>query len=852
MRRLAPTLVPLLLLLPACSSSSTEPDAPSCYPAFEPGAAAGHPEPLGARAAGQARAGRIDDLSVVPQPAHDRQRIETGDYLLANDRMAVVVAQPGLGDGYQRGGGDLLSLDRLGDDGQPLGASMHVETGVIVGGHVLRAASVGVLSDGSDGGPAVVRAVGKLVPLDYLGAIADIFNQPYDFDTAVDYVLEPGSDALHLRLHLANASATRHDLGVEYASDMMLGLFHYAHNEQATPEFGFAEPVGAISWVGYDGGADAFAMRAPGHTIEHALTEQGFALFGLPGFYVEACGVTTVDVLEVLVGGPEYDGLRVAVARHDGEPAWRAITGVVRDGAGAAVPGAWVHALDEDAAGAYLSRVHAGPDGSYTIHAPPGRRVRLVPQLHGYPQATGTVVEAASAAQDLAFAPHGLVTVHATDAGTADPLPVRVQVVPVAPEPPTPEAFGVEDERDGRLHQAFAMSGDVTLPVPPGQHRIVVSHGYEWELVDTTVDVAAGANEVVDAPLEHSVDSQGYLCGDFHIHTYQSPDSNDSPEHKVRASVADGLEIACSSEHEWVVDFGPVVAALGLEAWAYGMASEELTTFRYGHFGIVPLTVDPEAYHHGAVDWVGLSPGEAFAAAHARPEAPAIIVNHPRAPGIGGYFNALGFDRATVTGKLAGYSPDFDALEVFNSTDVAGTGEMLDDWFALLGSGRRIFALGNSDSHHIRSSPTGYPRTCFDLGHDDPQALTPSGVRDAILAGHSTVSGGLFLTVAGPGGEGPGDVVANAGGPLVFTVTVQAPSFITGDSLETFVDGASVAVEPLLPIGSGPGQRWVNLVSLDLAPGPHFVVFHAKGAGSLAPLHPGKRPFGMSNPVFVE
>ena len=42
-------------------------------------------------------------------------------------------------------------------------------------------------------------------------------------------------------------------------------------------------------------------------------------------------------------------------------------------------------------------------------------------------------------------------------------------------------------------------------------------------------------------------------------------------------------------------DFQPLIRELGLEAWAHGVPSLELTTLAFGHFGIVPLTPDPRA-----------------------------------------------------------------------------------------------------------------------------------------------------------------------------------------------------------------------------------------------------------------
>ena len=46
------------------------------------------------------------------------------------------------------------------------------------------------------------------------------------------------------------------------------------------------------------------------------------------------------------------------------------------------------------------------------------------------------------------------------------------------------------------------------------------------------------------------------------------------------------------------------------------------------------------------------------------------------------------------------------------------------DWFSMLSHGKNVWAVGNSDSHHIRTSPVGYPRTCIRFGHDDPEKLS--------------------------------------------------------------------------------------------------------------------------------
>lgn len=237
----------------------------------------------------------------------------------------------------------------------------------------------------------------------------------------------------------------------------------------------------------------------------------------------------------------------------------------------------------------------------------------------------------------------------ATEKMGGKPLPVRVQVIPKEPPAATPATYGVADEINGRLHQEFVMNGDVTLPVPPGEHRVLVSRGYEWDLVDTTVTIAAGETKQIAAELTHSVDSTGAMCADFHIHSLHSADSSDPVGYKVKGAIADGLEIPVSSEHEWVVDFQPEIVTLAMTEWAFGVASSELTTFTWGHFGVVPLTPNG-AVNNGAVEWIGKTPAETFAAAHAQPTRPVVIVNHPRSEGFAGYFSAARYDRTNNTG----------------------------------------------------------------------------------------------------------------------------------------------------------------------------------------------------------
>lgn len=852
-----------LLAVPIGSCSSDAPKGaaePTCalvgatFPAGDPN---GHADPFGAKAAGQARAARIKDANVYPQPAHGRQKIATGDFVLINDRVAVAIEDKGLSDGYGRFGGEILAIDRVGDDGKPMGLSKYNETLVSIALDTVNPTSVSVLADGGDGKEAIVRVSGPLKTLPFVAeSLKALYPNVYDVQIALDYVLAPHSPMLGIRVGVINPGTEEIDFGLNRpGSEELYGFFQTSQQQLVTPERGYGTPAETSAWVGFEGGELGFAWRTTGNPpMRWGIEQSGFQLFTGEGFVAPACATTTLDRVQVIAGGPHYDGLREAVREASAEAPWRAITGTLKDAKGEAVAGAYVHGLGVD--GAYLTRTRTAADGGFTLHAPPGAPMTLVPQKVGYPRHGGTSVAASEGSASLSFAAEATIHVTAVEAGTNKPLPVRVQILPKAPLAATPEAFGVADEANGRLHQEFAVTGDATLPVPPGEHRVIVTRGYEYELADVTVDAKAGETSEVKATLARSVDSTGAMCADFHIHSMHSADSDDPVVYKVKGAIADGLDIPISSEHEWVIDFQPEIVKLGLTDCAFGMASSELTTFTWGHFGVVPLTPRDGAVNHGAVEWIGNPPRDVFATAHSLPEAPIIIVNHPRSSGFGGYFSASGYDRATNAGDPSLWSDAFEAIEVFNDSDFeSNRSSTVADWFAFLNLGRKMVAVGSSDSHHLRTSPVGYPRTCVWFGHDDPKKLTPNAVRDGVARGTAVVSGGLYMTVTGPGGERPGDSLKVPAAGATFTVTVQSPSWLAGDvSLETIVDGKTLSTTPLTATGTGTAKRYEKTVTVsaaDLTSGHDWVVFHAKSTGDLSPLHPGRRAFAASNAVFL-
>jgi hypothetical protein len=843
----------------ACGGGKASPDAgPTCAaPPAAPalGSTTGHANPLGASAT-EARAGRLKpgDLPVVPGAL---VTWAPGDFVLANDKVALVIEDVGDSDLYDPWGGRPVGMSLMAS-GKMVAPANFGELFVLTGRSTIVTDHVTVINDGSDGKAAVVRASGKFAALPFFDAITSgIFRDDFaDIPGAIDYVLAPGAESVDVIFHYASARPTDSSSGV-----VMHGFMY----TKRTPSFvigkGFGDQLNNDAYLAeIDDTGASWAYSSPDAPLGSGVSASGFVSGFTKSFTIAACSETTHTHAHIVIGGPGLDGLVAAVARDHGDTL-RTITGTVTR-AGAPAPGVRVHAT---AGATYLTRATTDAAGHYALHVPAGA-VHLTAFKPGDAVVEQDVADATTTA-DLALPANGTITVAISEAGLG-PVPARVQVLaPNHDAPRVPGNFGEPSIAADRVHVEFPTSGQITLPVPPGTWRVVVSRGYEYDLVDQRVDVAAGQTVNVAAQLHHVVDTTNAQCGDFHIHTIRSNDSGDDTLRKLASAVADGLELPVRTDHEYVGGFGAEIAALDVAKWAFSISSIEMTSFQlWGHMGVFPLEPDPTKPNAGAPQWQRfstaaapgtaletLSPKAVFQQVRARPEKPAIIINHPR--GDTNYFNYVGYDPATgAVDSPADWDEDFKLVEVFNdSTWLANRDGTVKDWLGLLSHGRKVFAVGSSDSHGISSSPVGYPRTCIQVGTDDPRQLTANKVRDELSAGHATVSGGIYVT-AKVGTVGPGDTATGVGASATVDVTVQAAPWIDVTTLEVIVDGATVQTLPITATDADPTNpviRWHKTIAASVATAGSYVIVAAYGAQPMEPVHPDRVPFGVTNPIFL-
>ena len=200
-------------------------------------------------------------------------------------------------------------------------------------------------------------------------------------------------------------------------------------------------------------------------------------------------------------------------------------------------------------------------------------------------------------------------------------------------------------------------SGMASLHVRPtqGEQRYLVyfSRGPEYEVDVREITARPGERIRVTGRLVRSVDTSGYLSGDFHLHARGSIDSGLSYNTRVLALAAEGLEVAVSTDHNYVADYYPYILSNDLCRYMTSVIGLELTTFEAGHFNGFPLRYDVESSSRGSFEWQNQPPGLIFEELRQRgsiaPDQTIVQVNHPRDT-ILGYFSQHNVD--PITGEV--------------------------------------------------------------------------------------------------------------------------------------------------------------------------------------------------------
>lgn len=629
---------------------------------------------------------------------------QPGDVVLENDlvRFVVMGGRTSIGPGLF--GGTIIDADLQRADpsfSQGRGNDRFAELIPTVNMNVAMTDEpdeVVIVSDGSDGGPAIVRAVGESEPfISLLGGLWAIVGAP-DFTIITEYELAPGKPYLTMRTTaffgpqdtlpdnttpVPGATGSLPLLTYALETGVAFGDFYLqgGHVDVFAPGMGFDEDgaVYAAELAGRNTFHDPFVLDFIGGSADGV----SYALASLDGeMFVP---LFTSSQTAGFGAGVEGD-----VDDSDRFPPLTALTYTrvfaLGDGdIGSALESVWTARQDAGVA-LSLGEVRGSVYDPRSLHPLSGVKVfAYAPGAETPTLEWTTDVSLDDHVDDGSFAgvlPVGDWELLVHEQGR--PLSARLPITVSADAPLTltllagrsgDVSFTIFDEQDMQVPAkvtvmpadggpvvrdpvlgdgyiagdpeaiVFCPHGACEVRLPPGDYVAYATRGPEYELGIQSFTVRADQPAEIELTVVRSVDTTGFVSADFHVHSAPSHDSGVSLPDRVGTMVAEHVEFFISSDHDYISDFRPVIEDLGLEPFVATAVGLEVTPVELGHYLAFPMRRDPLVVAGGAFDWSGLEPDEILDELRALGDGsvePVTFVAHPR-DGILGYFDQYGF-----------------------------------------------------------------------------------------------------------------------------------------------------------------------------------------------------------------
>lgn len=457
-----------------------------------------------------------------------------------------------------------------------------------------------------------------------------------------------------------------------------------------------------------------------------------------------------------------------------------------------------------------------------------------------------------------------------TDAG-GGPIPAKISFTG---KDGTPDPNWGPDSGEIAVKNAYyTPNGSFQQVIAPGKYDVIVSYGPEHDAVFTSLDVPAGGTAELKATLRRSVDTKGWISADFHSHATPSGDNTASQLGRVLNLLCEHVEFAPCTEHNRIDSYVPLLKRLQVEHLLATCTGMELTgnPLPINHQNAFPLHHHPHTQDGGgpvtSTDPVAQIERLAF---WDNKSDKLVQMNHPNLPQVLG-------DRDLDGKPDQGFERMFgfvDVIEVhppqgiFQPPQKAANGQLernpIFHWMQMLNLGYRLPGVMNTDSHY-NYHESGFFRNFIQCSTDDPAKVNVMEMVHNSEHGRVVVSTGPFLTVTARSGSGkpvgPGSDLAAGDGRVELTVRVQCPNWFDVNRVQVFVNGqprpALNFTRRTTPQHFSDGVvRFDAKVPLELKTDAHLIVATLGEDLQLGPVmgpeHGKKPPAAVANPIFVD
>ncbi len=395
--------------------------------------------------------------------------------------------------------------------------------------------------------------------------------------------------------------------------------------------------------------------------------------------------------------------------------------------------------------------------------------------------------------------------------------------------------------------------------VPAGTYLVFASRGPEYSIDKKIVELFKDQHQDFLFEIEKVVETGDLISIDPHMHTTDSDGGMGIPE-RIRSVVAEGIEVAVSTDHNFISDYLPDLNKLGLDKYLHVIYGNEVTTGELLHYNTYPIRIRKNEPANGAINAFPDSVKRLFSSSREKDPGTLIQVNHPRAGTIG-YFNNYQLDPEKAAFAKDTMDLTFDVLEVMNGPRFSGgNSSAIKDWLNLINRGHYYPIVGSSDSHGIDRSEPGYSRTYVLFGEKKGQRFNEDRLIQAIKSGKSFASNGPLIEFLVNDTFTFGDTLTDSDGEVNVKIKVWSAPWISVDQISLIVNGKRKMGFPSHRDTSRVVKFYKDFplkISED-----SFLIVEVIGRTSLFPVmqrhaHSGRiedanTPYALSNPVFVD
>jgi hypothetical protein len=398
---------------------------------------------------------------------------------------------------------------------------------------------------------------------------------------------------------------------------------------------------------------------------------------------------------------------------------------------------------------------------------------------------------------------------------------------------------------------------EVTLPV--GTYLITASRGPEYSMDKEIVEILKNEQQELIFHLDRVLKTPNLIAVDPHMHTNKSDGRVSIPE-RIKSVVAEGIEVAAATDHNYIADYVPTLKRLGLNKYLAVIYGNEVTVSGLIHYNTYPLKYRPGEENNGAIYPVSEEASPLFDRSRKKDPEAILQVNHPRSGTIG-YFNIYQLDLESAAFARVNFDTSFDVLEVMNGPYFHSSNFWaIEDWLHLLNRGYYFPLIGSSDSHSIDRGEPGYSRTYVMYEGEEGDNLNWDALALSIKKGRSFASNGPLVEFIVNNKYRSGDYFTCSSGQAEIWIKVQSAPWVAVDEVRLIVNGERKFTFPVKTAKEDP-QKFTEQISLKLKKDSYIAV-EVLGTKSLYPvlqqysrkgiLKEAVLPYALTNPVFID